>query len=331
MTRNTITLKPGELACDFASPNVSHTFLKQQGYKACIRYIDGGTTSWKVLSTGELTRLIAAGFGVALVWETYEGRPLEGAAAGTQDGLRANADARRLGYPTTEAIIIACDTDINASNVTKAVEYCMAFKAACAHPVGCYGDWDLLDALWRRGFDGVMNVQPNARGWSFDWVRMLWRGVHPTAHMLQKPSKTDVDPDLVYKPVQFWAGPTPVTPPPPHPPTENTKDDLMTPISANVYDSRKGVALKPGEPRFVAITQPATAVQVALTVVGPTAKGDLRIGQNPTTAPLHYEAGQTITNTTIAAIETAPDGRKGITVTSLAATHLLVDLQAVWG
>jgi hypothetical protein len=217
MGRNTLTLQRGELACDYAA-QVSLTWLVQNKYKASMRYIDGsvasGKPSWKCSSTAEMLRILDAGLGFGLIFERYSGRPVEGFAAGAVDGRLATADARKIGYPVSEWIMVAFDFDIGPSNLTACVAYWRGFQSTCAHPLGIYGDWDLLQVI---GAEGVANSQPNARGWSFNWVTRLWKGTHPMAHMQQQRQANGIDPDVVTRPVQFWRGNTAPIPKPPNP------------------------------------------------------------------------------------------------------------------
>lgn len=200
-------LARGDKAVDYAAPANSNP-MKLVGIKLVGRYIDptAGTSyaSWKCLSAHERDQLLNWQRAIMLIWETTATRGLEGAAAGKTDGAAAAAAAARLGYPTDQTIVVTFDTDINKANLPKAVEYWKAFKLACPHPCGIYGDWDIIGAL---GTVSACNWQANAAGWSWDWIKHMWRGSHPLTHIQQKAQQLGVDPGDVLRAVKVWNGP----------------------------------------------------------------------------------------------------------------------------
>ena len=175
-----------------------------------------------------------AGLSVLLIHQRgYEGKGPNPAAAGAAHGAEAANQARALGYPSTLPIIFASmgDYDNTDTTIPGSVSYWNAARKAAAaggYPkAGVYGDWDLLA---RIGANSALNCQTAAKSWSFDWVARKWRGVHPTAHMVQYPSKVAatpvkgkwfgvaIDPLDLVKQVPAWApGAPPVSKPVPVP------------------------------------------------------------------------------------------------------------------
>lgn len=203
-----ILVTPGSLAADYASPRTDPAILKARGHRFVVRYITGNPLSWKVLTPGERDKLFALGLGIMLVFERSAERPLGGALNGTEDGRLALRHARLLGYPEWATILVAVDIDTTAANLPLVRSYYDAFRQACApYPTGLYGDWDAIAALGSRS---SVNWQANAKGWSFDWVRRKWKGVHPLTHVLQEKETTDAagnyDPNQVLRTVEVWNG-----------------------------------------------------------------------------------------------------------------------------
>jgi|GEM_PF-6624471 len=140
-----------------------------------------------------------AGISVLMIHQRgYEGQLPNSAVIGREHGLEAKRQALALGYPTNLPIIFASmgDYDVTQKNIANSVAYWKAAKAAVApFPCGAYGDWDLLQQI---GGLSACNVQNAAKGWSFDWVLRKWRGIHPTAHMVQSPSVAFGSPSVVW-------------------------------------------------------------------------------------------------------------------------------------
>lgn len=168
-----------------------------------------------------------AGVSVFLIHQRgYEGKGPNPAAAGTTAGLEAAQQAKALGYPKGLSIVFASmgDYDNTAATLPGSVSYfraaAAALKAGGYMAAGAYGDWDLLA---RIGTESALNCQAAAKAWSWNWLAGKWRGPHPSAHLLQLPSRVvakpeagfpgvAVDPLDVLKPVQAW-GPGPDVPP----------------------------------------------------------------------------------------------------------------------
>jgi hypothetical protein len=188
--------------------------LKAQGVELVGVYLKNTTR-------GQIDAYHKAGISVFLIHQRgYEGKGPDPVGAGKKHGLEATQQAQALGYPKDAPIVFASmgDYDNTAATLPGSVAYWNAAKSTCGFPMGAYGDYELLD---RIGAQGVCNVQAAAKAWSFDWVKMRWKGLHPTAHMEQKPSRVvatqsgvwygvAVDPLNVIKTVKLWSGDTPV-------------------------------------------------------------------------------------------------------------------------
>jgi hypothetical protein len=208
-------------AADYASPAMSNP-TTLQGVTLVMRYITPSAglpyADGKCLSVTERDTLLNMGKSIALIWETTAVRALDGANAGTTDGAAASAAAARLSYPTTMPIIVTFDFDVTAKTRDVAIAYWRAFQSACAHPLGLYGDYDIIAAV---GNESVLTVQANAAGWSWDWIKHVWRGTHPLAHVQQKLTKNGIDPGDVVRQVTAWGekpkAPKPSSPSAPEP------------------------------------------------------------------------------------------------------------------
>ena len=178
-------------AADFLV-HVDPAQLKAGGYELVAFYLKAATKE-------QVRKYQDAGLSVLMIHQRgYEGKL--GATYGAKHGAEAKAQALALGYPTDLPIIFASMGDYdNAGPLTaKSVAYWKAAAAACKpYKAGVYGDWELLEQIGR---ESALNVQAAAKGWSWNWLTNKWRGAHPTAHMLQRPS-------IAYaKPVPGWAG-----------------------------------------------------------------------------------------------------------------------------
>ena len=217
----TVTVQPGTPGADYAARTtraaIAVLHAAMVGY--VVRYICGDPSNRKTLTIGERALLWAAGFGIVLVFERSEKRPLTGAAGGRADGLLAARDVQLLGYPADRvALLVAFDIDVMASNRSVCVAYWFAFAAAyrsilgSTALVGEYGDWDMIDAL---GDASDLHWQPNASFWSSVWRgRWIFR-LHPLAHVRQRRTVNapglSYDPNETLRPFPVWY-PTPDDP-----------------------------------------------------------------------------------------------------------------------
>lgn len=188
----------------FRPTNLSYSTLKMKGHKFIGRYIDGTVAtakpSAKCITKAELDAITAARLGIVFIFEKSTTRPIPGSVGQAQtngfaDGTAATNDMLFLGIPASTPIIVAAgDTDITASNLDQAVAYWQGFDSTCPHPLGVYGDYDLLDALKASA---TILWQANARGWSNSRL-------HPSAHVIQTSTYNKYDGNLVLRNTAFY-------------------------------------------------------------------------------------------------------------------------------
>lgn len=174
-----ITLRPGDIVCDYATPKDLNV-IKAQGYKGVARYLWDG---WKGMTATELRALYAAGFCVWGIYESTRDRALAGAAAGTADGRHARQLADRIGFKG--GIIWVLDVDSNAQTAPAVIAYGRAFAAAVNAPqVGAYIDGDVCELMSSpHEFNPVW--RPGAGWWSRFWTFGKWKNTHPYTHITQ--------------------------------------------------------------------------------------------------------------------------------------------------
>jgi len=148
-----------------------------------------------------------AGISVFLIHQAgYEGKSTRPEFYGALHGAEAKARAKALGYPESMPIVFASmgDYDNIVSTLKGSAAYFNAAKKACApYPAGLYGDWDIMSKVGPT----PLSVQAAAKSWSWDWATNKWKGVHPTAHILQRPSRIVAQPKVDKDPTTAnWYG-----------------------------------------------------------------------------------------------------------------------------
>ena len=210
-----IVLRKGDRGIDMINPNVNPANAKAEGDKFVSRYI-------KNLTQKEIDGWANAGIAVLPIFESYANRCLEGRAAGLADGAASSKTMHdTFKMPYNMPLIVACDINVTDANVNQVAEYVYGFADGSKHMTVVYGNWKLFDKVgWRVAW----NWQAGADSWSFDWVKRIFRGVHPTAAMWQRPSLIskltgNVDPNIVTRDCWGWngrpEGPAPIVPPKP--------------------------------------------------------------------------------------------------------------------
>lgn len=128
-----MSLAVGNKLIDFSGLRPSVASLKANKCPGVFRYLAppksvSPASQWKIITKAEFDSYIKAGIEVHLNWEWYQGRMLEGAKAGTQDGAYAYAAARALGYAKGATIYLSHDT--STRNDLQCAAYIRAFFAA---------------------------------------------------------------------------------------------------------------------------------------------------------------------------------------------------------
>lgn len=176
---------------DYAYGRPSPAALRAAGYRFACRYVsyDGNP---KNLTVAEARALRQAGLDVVVVFERDADRPIEGAAAGAEDGASAKRQADALGAPPGSAIYAAVDFDPTSAQMPVVLAYLKAFARACdPHPCGAYGGYRVIDAA-----KGIVRYLWQAGAWS-TWLnpatgRREYR-LHPAAHLRQYAGTVQVD------------------------------------------------------------------------------------------------------------------------------------------
>lgn len=319
-TSHYMPLQRGDLLWDFSWSRPTVREMQAAGVKAVIRYLST-SQSGKVVTRAEVDGYHAAGIGVLLLFEATATDAFGGAVAGHHNGATAALQAKKMGYPAGLAIVAACDTDtVDPNKQAAVVAYMTAFREevnAAGYALGFYGGSRLL---WKVRDQVSLSIKANASSWSPANIVVHW-----DIRQLRTDPTGRYDPNYVIDPITVWLEHT------------EQKDDNMQPISKRVYDSRTVPEgrLAAGTPRFISIpaAEKATAVQVNLTAINPTAGGYLYGGiVKDGTSLLNVEPQDHTRNATaIMAVQRDATGRPGVWVAvQNTGIDLVVDLQAIW-
>lgn len=198
------------LGADYSFGRPSPRALRLAGVKFVVRYVGG--SGGKALSRAEYDALVKDGIAVAVVFERYASRALEGYHAGVADAHEALAAVTALGLPgINRPIYFAVDTDAGArsSTLTAAMEYLRGAVSVLGYGrVGVYGGYKVIHA--------AMNQRVCPWGWqTLAWSYGTW---DPRSHIRQVGSmvvdRNIVDKNVAYA-VDFGQWPQPYTPPKP--------------------------------------------------------------------------------------------------------------------
>jgi hypothetical protein len=163
---------------DYSYARLSGAALAQAGISFVCRYLshDAG----KNLSLAEVHDLRAAGIDVVSVWESTQLRPLEGEAAGLDDGREAGRQAAGLGAFPGAAIYFAVDFDITGrpqSQIDAILGYFRGARQTIGpYSPGVYGGLRTINLLAAN--PGLVD---------YYWQTYAWSNgqVHARAHIYQ--------------------------------------------------------------------------------------------------------------------------------------------------
>jgi LysM repeat protein len=211
---------------DYSGLRPNPADVKHNGATGVLRYLSEPipATAWKRITVPEKDAILAAGLDLILNFEWYEGRMLEGAAAGTHDGQNALAQARELGYPKGASIYFSHDT--GQRNDQAVIAYLRAAQAALGNEyvVDIYSGFDTVEACLSAGV---------AR---YGWQTLAWSGGRiGRAHIYQNGNQwysNGADENEVRaRPLGSWlnhgSSPVPVTPAPLPAPASNGKHSYV--------------------------------------------------------------------------------------------------------
>jgi hypothetical protein len=143
------------LSIDYSFARPDPAAIRAAGYGGVWRYLS--TDPDKSLGKEEAAALHAAGLGIGLVWESTAQRSLEGAQAGTDDGITAAEQARALGVPDGCPLLVAvADFAATPDQVGTIHDYYFHFRSqVMGWQYGGYGTGYVIDALVAAGAEGL--------------------------------------------------------------------------------------------------------------------------------------------------------------------------------
>ena len=160
---------------DYSAARPGGAALKAAGKQFAVRYVPYGTTG-KSLTSAERQDLHDNALSVAMVYEAWAGRALDGRSAGKADAQYSDGELRKLGFPTDTPVYFAVDIDAQA-NQQPAIDAYLTGAAEALGParVGVYG-----------GYYVIKRCRDN-RTATWLWQTYAWSGgnVHPDIHLYQ--------------------------------------------------------------------------------------------------------------------------------------------------
>lgn len=151
-------------AIDLAWQHPSYSTVANLGYKTVIRYVSHDPT--KDLTTDELESIRANGLNVALVYETFERRPLSGYSGGVNDTEEMINRLRELGMPPMSPCYYAVDFAPTPDEMSTVLEYARAWNAyRNVIRVGVYGNAHVLSDISSHSYvDYLWQTSGNSYG-----------------------------------------------------------------------------------------------------------------------------------------------------------------------
>lgn len=108
--------------------------------------------AWKRMLRSDAEALTAAGKWILSVFESTERRALSGRDGGKYDGRMVLKEAQDKKQPPSSAICFAVDYDAPESDFGIIFDYLIGAQAELLeYKVGCYGHYELIEYLGRRG------------------------------------------------------------------------------------------------------------------------------------------------------------------------------------
>jgi Tol biopolymer transport system component len=133
---NPLFAAEGMRGVDFSFDRPSMSALAADGDQFVIRYLAGGTSPGKELTSAEVASYLAAGLKVCVVWEKSAGRAALGQTIGAQDARDAAAQATALGLGSIP-IHFAVDSGLSWAQVSDYFEGALSVLGAAR--TGIYG------------------------------------------------------------------------------------------------------------------------------------------------------------------------------------------------
>lgn len=137
-------------ALDLAWQHPDYSMVRKLGYRTVIRYISHDPT--KDLTVDELKAIRDAGLQVALVFETFERRPMSGYAGGVEDAQEGIARLDLLGLPDYSPNYHAVDFAPTVDEMQTVKEYGQGWADTRGYArCGVYGNIDTIRAYTDAG------------------------------------------------------------------------------------------------------------------------------------------------------------------------------------
>lgn len=152
----------GSLGLDYSFGRPKPADLRAHGYRFVVRYLSRDPS--KNLTAAERDGLLKAELDIVLNWEATADGALGGAGQGYADGKDAKLQADALDPSGKCCVYFSVDTDVPTAKFPVVRSYLDAVKTEFGtRPVGVYGQGNLLDYLYERGYRYLWNT--NATGW----------------------------------------------------------------------------------------------------------------------------------------------------------------------
>ena len=162
--------------CDYSWARPGGKTLKDAGKHFAIRYIPYPGHGGKGLGAAERDDLLSNGVSIAMVFESYVGRPKEGYGAGAADATESDRQMKALGFPPGTPVYFAVDFDATEAQQVPIDDYLRgAASVIGADRVGVYA-----------GYWVIKRCKENNTA-KYLWQTYAWSGgnVHPDIHLYQ--------------------------------------------------------------------------------------------------------------------------------------------------
>lgn len=150
--------------------------IKAAGFQFVVRYIPYPGNGGKGLERPELDDLRANGIAVAMVYESWAARALDGREAGKQDARTSQQQLERVGLDPNMPVYFAVDFDARPDQQNLIDEYLRgAAEVLGAGRVGVYAGYHVIKRCKENGTAAYL------------WQTYAWSGgnVHPDIHLYQ--------------------------------------------------------------------------------------------------------------------------------------------------
>lgn len=158
--------------------------LKDAGKHFAVRYIPYPGHGGKGLGAAERDDLLNNGVSIAMVFESYVGRPKEGFGAGAADAAESDRQLKALGFPANTPVYFAVDFDAAESQQGVIDDYLRGCASVIgADRVGVYAGYWVIKRC----------KENNTAKWL--WQTYAWSGgnVHPDIHLYQYKNGQDLN------------------------------------------------------------------------------------------------------------------------------------------